>query len=155
MPRPADELTVKQRRFVAEFLATANASAAAIAAGYSEKTARQVGYKLIRNHPAVQKAIAEAEKDRMAELEVSAWRLDETLARIAFARSGPDLAALGATARDQINAVKLLYERLGRRTVPGSGATIYLPDNGRGGGLDWTALLTGSTRLDDGEEDGA
>ena len=155
MPRPADELTVKQRRFVAEFLASSNASAAAIAAGYSEKTARHVGYKLIRNHPAVQKAIAEAEKDRMAELEVSAWRLDEALARIAFAKYGPELAALGATPRDQITAVKLLYERLGRRTVPGRGATIYLPDNGRGGGLDWTALLTGSTRLDDGEEDGA
>ncbi len=42
------KLTPKQKRFVAEYLVDLNATAAAKRAGYSEKTAEQVGYQLLQ-----------------------------------------------------------------------------------------------------------
>ena len=41
-------LTAKQQRFVEEYLIDLNAKKAAIRAGYSEKTAEQIGYQLIQ-----------------------------------------------------------------------------------------------------------
>ncbi len=38
-------LTPKQKRFVAEYLVDLNATAAAIRAGYSKKTAEAIGYE--------------------------------------------------------------------------------------------------------------
>lgn len=49
-------LTEKQRLFVDAYRKSGNASAAARAAGYSEATARQQGYQLLR-HPAVAAAL--------------------------------------------------------------------------------------------------
>ena len=49
-------LTPKQQRFVEEYLVSLNATKAAINAGYSEKTARQMGHKLLVN-PLVEEAI--------------------------------------------------------------------------------------------------
>jgi phage terminase small subunit len=44
-----DKLTPQQRRFVVEYLKDFNATRAAIAAGYSEKTATSQGSRLLRN----------------------------------------------------------------------------------------------------------
>jgi phage terminase small subunit len=44
-----DGLTPKQRKFVAAYRAEGNATKAAIAAGYSEKTAYSAGARLLRN----------------------------------------------------------------------------------------------------------
>lgn len=52
-------LTNKQRRFVEEYLIDLNATQAAIRAGYSEKTAEQVGYQLLQK-TSVKQAIDEA-----------------------------------------------------------------------------------------------
>ena len=135
MPRSAEGLSAKQRRFVGEFLASGNATEAAIRAGYSPKVARQRGYKLIRQQPKARAAIKEAEKDRMAELAVSAGQLDKRLKCIAYAQSGAELESMGATASDQIRAIKLLYERIGALTpVPGAiGSVVLIPANGRDG----------------------
>lgn len=46
----------RQRKFVERFMATGNATKSAIAAGYSEKTARVQGSQLLTN-PAIQQAI--------------------------------------------------------------------------------------------------
>lgn len=43
------ELNAKHKRFVAEYLIDRNATNAAIRAGYSKKTARQIGSKLLTN----------------------------------------------------------------------------------------------------------
>jgi phage terminase small subunit len=43
----ADKLTPKQLRFIDEYLVDLNATQAAIRAGYSEKTAKQIGSKLL------------------------------------------------------------------------------------------------------------
>jgi phage terminase small subunit len=56
-----DTLTPKQRRFVEEYLLDANATQAAIRAGYSPKTARQTGAENL-SKPVIAEAIAEAQK---------------------------------------------------------------------------------------------
>lgn len=43
-----DDLTDQQRLFVAEYLKDNNATQAAIRAGYSKKTAEQIGYQLLQ-----------------------------------------------------------------------------------------------------------
>lgn len=43
------KLTYKQQTFVSEYIVTFNATQAAIKAGYSKKTARQIGYRLLTN----------------------------------------------------------------------------------------------------------
>ena len=43
------KLTEKQKKFVDEYLIDLNATQAAIRAGYSEKTARSIGQRLLTN----------------------------------------------------------------------------------------------------------
>ena len=55
-------LTLKQERFCSEYLQDGNASRAARAAGYSEKTARVTGPENLQK-PAIQQRLAELTKD--------------------------------------------------------------------------------------------
>ena len=57
------KLTPKQQRFVDEYLIDLNATQAAIRAGYSEKTAQQMGSRLLLN-VVIQEAIAKAQAER-------------------------------------------------------------------------------------------
>lgn len=43
-------MTQRQERFCQEYVATGNATQSAISAGYSERSAKQVGQKLLTNH---------------------------------------------------------------------------------------------------------
>lgn len=56
-------LTAKQERFVAEYLIDGNATRAALAAGYSEKTARSTGAENLTK-PDIAAAIAKSQADR-------------------------------------------------------------------------------------------
>ncbi|MCF6688998.1 terminase small subunit [Raoultella terrigena] len=56
-----DGLTAQQRLFVAEYLKDGNATQAAIRAGYSKKTAEQIGYQLLQK-TSVAQAIAQQQK---------------------------------------------------------------------------------------------
>lgn len=56
-----DRLTDQQRLFVAEYLKDNNATQAAIRAGYSKKTAEQIGYQLLQK-TSVAQAIAQHQK---------------------------------------------------------------------------------------------
>lgn len=56
-------LTPKEQRFVDEFLIDANATRAALAAGYSPKTADRQG-SYLRNRPRVKAAIAKALREQ-------------------------------------------------------------------------------------------
>ncbi len=60
-----DGLTAQQRLFVAEYLKDNNATQAAIRAGYSKKTAEQIGYQLLQK-PSVAQAIAQQQKASIA-----------------------------------------------------------------------------------------
>lgn len=54
----SEKLTPKQHLFIQEYIKDFNASRAAIAAGYSQKTASEMGYENL-NKPHLQRAIAE------------------------------------------------------------------------------------------------
>lgn len=56
-----DGLTTQQRRFVAEYLKDGNATQAAIRAGYSKKSAEQIGYQLLQK-TTVAHAVAQQQK---------------------------------------------------------------------------------------------
>ena len=64
-------LTAKQRCFVEEYLVDLNATQAAIRAGYSEKTAADIGCENLTK-PNIQQAIAEAMQARSERTEIEA-----------------------------------------------------------------------------------
>jgi len=75
--------TKKQKRFVEEYCKDFNASAAARRAGYSEKTAGQMGYENLKK-PEIKQAIEE----RLSELAMSAAEATKRLGDIAEADIG-------------------------------------------------------------------
>lgn len=86
------KLNKRQNLFVAEYLIDLNATQAAIRAGYSEKTAEQMGYQLLQK-TSVQEAIQEAMKFREQRTQITQDRVLAELAKIAFA-DGTDFARL-------------------------------------------------------------
>ena len=64
-------LTPKQQRFVEEYLIDLNATQAAIRAGYSEKTARDIGCENLAK-PNIAKAIEEAQNKRQEQTQIDA-----------------------------------------------------------------------------------
>lgn len=92
-------LTPKQQRFVEEYLVDLNATQAAIRAGYSKKTAAEIGAENLTK-PQIVAAVAAATDARSARTGYSADRVLEELARIAFFdrrklfRWGPDGVSL-------------------------------------------------------------
>ena len=80
-------LTPKQTRFIEEFLLDLNATAAAIRAGYSKRTAKQKAWKL-RETPEIKAAITTAIEARSKRTEITADQVLEELAKIGFANSG-------------------------------------------------------------------
>lgn len=85
-----DGLSVKQRAFVTEYLITGNATQAAIAAGYSAKTARQIGAEnltkpVIASYLAEKQSIIAARQDeRLEAMELTEARVAREVARLAF-----------------------------------------------------------------------
>ena len=72
----------KHRRFVDEYLVDLNATRAAIAAGYSEKTARSQGSRLLTNAD-ISQAIQERQQVISSELQITAQDKREKLWAIA------------------------------------------------------------------------
>lgn len=79
-------LTEKQARFVAEYLVDLDATKAAKRAGYSEKTAEQIGYQLLQK-TSVQKAIQKAIAERAKRTQITQDMVLRELAAIGFARA--------------------------------------------------------------------
>lgn len=85
---PDDEgLTPKQRIFVLEYLRTFNATQAAIAAGYSKKTAYAIGWENLRK-PEIQTAIKRAKEQFTEELGLDVKRIIAEWMKLAFADTG-------------------------------------------------------------------
>lgn len=76
-------LSAKARRFVDEYLIDLNATQAAIRAGYSPAAAHNQGSRLM-GRADVQAAIAAAQATRSRRTEITADRVVEELARVAF-----------------------------------------------------------------------
>ncbi len=77
-------LNNKQRRFVDEYLIDLNATQAAIRAGYSAKTAGQIGDENLKK-PEIKQAVADRMKDRETRTEITQDMVLRELAKIGFA----------------------------------------------------------------------
>lgn len=77
-------LTAKQRRFVEEYLVDLNATQAAVRAGYSQKTAGQIGGENLEK-PEIAAAIQDAQARRSERTEITQDMVLRELAKIGFA----------------------------------------------------------------------
>ena len=94
------KLTNKQSRFVEEYLIDLNATQAAIRAGYSEKTARSQGQRLLTNVDIQERFKGQIEQ-RSERTEITADRVIQALADIAYTDEDIRLG-------DRIRALELL-----------------------------------------------
>lgn len=76
-------MSEQRHRFVVEYLASGNGTKAAIAAGFSEKSAAFQGSRLLRE-PAIVEAIAAGRAKVLAKIEVKAENVLAELAKVAF-----------------------------------------------------------------------
>lgn len=128
-PTLAEEfgLNPRQEDFVYEYLIDLNATQAAKRAGYSEKTAGQIGHELLKK-PEIQNAIAALRKKRAQRYEITAENVLAEYAKIGFSNMDdyvdtetndlPVIDMAGLT-RDQLAAVSEItvdtrYEYEGR-----------------------------------------
>ena len=77
------DLGKRQAKFVKEYLVDLNAAAAAIRAGYSARTAKEIGYENLTK-PHIAAEIARQQAERSQRLEVDADRVVQELAKVAF-----------------------------------------------------------------------
>lgn len=80
---------VRQRRtrFIKEYLIDQNATRAAIAAGYSERTAKQIGSRLLTNVD-ISSQIETRNRELNEKYDLSADRIKQELARLCFSDPG-------------------------------------------------------------------
>ena len=104
-----NNLTPKQRRFCEEYIQDLNATQAAIRAGYSGKTARQIASENL-SKPDIQAVIAELVRQRSERAMVTADMVVAELARLGFVNmmdymrigeNGDPFVDLSALTRDQ------------------------------------------------------
>ena len=80
-------MTKKQKRFVEEYLIDLNATQAAIRAGYSPDSAKEIGSENLTK-PDIAKAVDQAIAERSRRTGVNADRVVRELAKIAFVNAG-------------------------------------------------------------------
>lgn len=106
-------LTLKQTRFIDEYLANGGrAKDAAMMAGYSEGSAKQRGYELLRR-PEVAAVIASRETERREGLEIDSTELVAALWRFAKgAEEGRYPAGVGVRALSELARLSGLYRTI-------------------------------------------
>lgn len=106
------KLTEKQKRFIDYYIETANATEAAIRAGYSKKTAKNIGSEnLAKLHQFIKEKLDAKDKDRIASQ-------DEVLEFLTRVIRGEELDQFGldASLKDRLESAKLLGQRYGTFT---------------------------------------
>lgn len=104
-------LTPKQERFVAEYLVDLNATAAAIRAGYKERTAAQQGHNLLQK-PVVATAIQEARANLSKRTEITQEYVLKKLKEIADTDAA-DNQGSNLRVGNKIKVLELLGKYLG------------------------------------------
>lgn len=102
------KLSEKQKRFVSEYLVDLNATAAAKRAGYSEKTAKSQGQRLLTKAD-IQAAIQKRQEKLRGKLEITQEMVLSELAAIAFA-NGTDFAQITRTGMVRLTPTEELPE---------------------------------------------
>lgn len=97
------KMTERQKRFIAEYLIDLNATQAAIRAGYSVSTARQIGEENLTKLD-INSAIAKAMAERSKRTGVNQDRVVLELAKIAFVNASDVIDADTATVKDDATA---------------------------------------------------
>lgn len=128
-------MTQRQERFCQEFVATGNATQSAISAGYSERSAKQVGQKLLTNHD-LQNRIKELSGEILNSKIADAREMQEHLSAILRGESTEEVIVVEGcgdgfskavtktkkpSQSDRIKAIQLLARMQG---VLDSGSTI-------------------------------
>ena len=129
-------MNARQERFCLEYAASGNATQAAIAAGYSPKTARSQGQRLLTNadiKARIEELQQEIRRERIADIDAIQTFWTDIL------------RDTGEKTADRLKASELLARSRGAflkheagRDDPDNGdwedVIVCLPDNGRGGG---------------------
>jgi len=102
-----NKLTAKQLVFIEEYLIDLNATQAAIRAGYSKKTAQQVGSQNL-SKLVIQTAIQKAMDQRSERTGITAVKVLDAIAEIGFADFSEDIRA-----SDKLKALELMARHLG------------------------------------------
>lgn len=131
-------LNAKQQIFVAEYLIDKNATRAAIAAGYPKRSASTIGGENLRK-PQIKKAIAAALGPKMKKLEITAERILNEIASVAFTDLTKKKKFMPIRASDKMKALELLAKNQKLLTDVqevtgkdgGPQVIAYIPDNGR------------------------
>lgn len=113
-------MTKKQKRFVEEYLIDLNATQAAIRAGYSPHTAKDIGCENLAK-PNIAAAISQAMAERSRRTGINQDRVLQELARIGFAKItdvvDPETAKIRADASDDdlacIQSIKIKPNEFG------------------------------------------
>lgn len=120
------KLSPKQERFVEEYLIDFNATRAAKAAGYSEKTAYSQGFEQLKK-PEIQAKIADARARMSKRTEITQDKVLNELAKVGFANiwhflkvndSGEYVADLSGATEEQVAAISWAsFDGPGRVTI--------------------------------------
>ena len=90
-------MTTRQRRFIAEYLASGNGTQAAIRAGYSKHTAKEIASQNLTK-PEIAAAIAEKHAEQVKRLEITAADIARVAWEIATDTTRPTAARVSALA---------------------------------------------------------
>lgn len=123
---PEGKLTPKQAVFVQEYLTDYNATQAAIRAGYSERSAQEIGSENL-SKPLIAKAIEQAQAERAERLGITADRVINELAKLAFSnmedyikKDGNGLASIDLSTVDRGQAAAISELTVDTRKLPGA-----------------------------------
>lgn len=105
------ELTIRENCFVEEYLIDLNATQAAIRAGYSPKTARQIASELL-SKPNISVAIARAMAERSKRTGITQDRVLTELAKVAFLKMTDVVDAEGRIREDATDEDKACIESI-------------------------------------------
>jgi phage terminase small subunit len=94
------KLNDRQQKFCDEYLIDLNATQAAIRAGYSEKTAKSIGQRLL-TYVDIQNYISERKQDRVERTEITQDMVLKELALIAFSKATDYASVVEKTAYTQ------------------------------------------------------
>lgn len=103
------KLTPKQAMFVQEYLVDFNATAAAVRAGYSKKTANRIASENL-SKPDIQTAIQAAILERSQRIEITQDRVIRELAKVAFADGTTYARVVGGGSRVELTDTDQLTE---------------------------------------------
>jgi phage terminase small subunit len=118
-------LTPKQECFVEEYLIDLNATQAAIRAGYSEKTARSQGQRMLTNVD-IAAAIARAQGDRTERTNITQdYVLESIFEAMERCKKADSFNATGV-----FKGAELLGKHLGMFQGENQGVTVNLPFDG-------------------------